>query len=63
MENMDYMINEMTAALQAMDSEILAGGILFPAGIFAAMMARQQHRHRPDFLPRHHRPDPGPGQG
>ena len=39
MENMDYMINEMTAALQAMDSEILAGGILFPAGIFAAMMA------------------------
>ena len=39
MENMDYMINEMTAALQALDPEILAGGILFPAGIFAAMMA------------------------
>ena len=39
MENMDYMINEMTAALQAMDPEILAGGILFTAGLFAAMMA------------------------
>ena len=39
MENMDYMINEMTAALQAMDPEILAGGILFVAGLFAAMVA------------------------
>ena len=39
MENMDIMINEMTAALEAMDPEILAGGILFLAGAFAVMVA------------------------
>ena len=33
------MINDMTAQLQAMDPEILAGGILFVAGLFAAMVA------------------------
>ena len=36
---MDIMINEMTAAIEAMDPEILAGGILFVAGLFAAMIA------------------------
>ena len=39
MENFDMMINEMTAQLQAMDPEILAGGILFIAGIMAAIVA------------------------
>ena len=33
------MINEMMATLEAMDPEILAGGLLFVAGIFAAIMA------------------------
>ena len=33
------MINEMMANLEAMDPEILAGGLLFVAGIFAAVMA------------------------
>ena len=39
MENMDVMINEMMATIEAMDPEILAGGILFVAGIFAAIFA------------------------
>ena len=33
------MINEMMANLEAMDPEILAGGLLVVAGIFAAIMA------------------------
>ena len=39
MENMDMMINELNAALTAMDPEILAGGILFAAGTFVFMVA------------------------
>ncbi|MBR5269581.1 MAG: hypothetical protein IKU21_03640 [Anaerotignum sp.] len=39
MENMDYMINELTTALEAMDPEILAGGILFTAGAIVAIIA------------------------
>ena len=39
MENMDMIINEVTTAIEAMDPEILAGGILLFAGLFAAMMA------------------------
>ena len=39
MENMDVMINEMIATIEALDPEILAGGILFVAGIFAAIFA------------------------
>ena len=35
----EMMINEMMATLEAMDPEILAGGLLFVAGIFAAIMA------------------------
>ena len=33
------MINEMMATLEAMDPEILAGGLILVAGIFAAIMA------------------------
>ena len=36
---MDIIINEMIAAVEAMDPEILAGGILLFAGLFAAMVA------------------------
>ena len=36
---MNAAMNEMIAALEAMDPEILAGGILFVAGIFAASVA------------------------
>ena len=39
MEIMNEQINEMIAAIEAMDPEILAGGILFVAGIFAATFA------------------------
>ena len=39
MENMDIMINEMIAEVEKMDPEILAGGIVFLAGLFAAMVA------------------------
>ena len=39
MENLDFAINEMIAAVEAMDPEILAGGILFTAGLFAAVIA------------------------
>ena len=39
MENLDFVINEMIAAVEAMDPEILAGGILFTAGLFAAVIA------------------------
>ena len=39
MENLDFVINEMIAALEAMDPEILAGGILFWAGAIAAIAA------------------------
>ena len=35
----DMMINEMMATLEAMDPEILAGGLVVVAGIFAALMA------------------------
>ena len=35
----DMMINEMMATLEAMDPEILAGGLILVAGIFAAIMA------------------------
>ena len=35
----EMMINEMMATIEAMDPEILAGGLLFVAGIFAAIMA------------------------
>ena len=35
----EMMINEMMATLEAMDPEILAGGLLVVAGIFAAIMA------------------------
>ena len=35
----EMMIHEMMANLEAMDPEILAGGLLFVAGIFAAVMA------------------------
>ena len=36
---MDIMINEMIAELEKMDPEILAGGIVFLAGLFAAVIA------------------------
>ena len=39
MENMDIMINEMIAELEKMDPEILAGGIVFLAGLFVAVVA------------------------
>ena len=39
MENMEMIINELTTAIEAMDPEILAGGILFWAGAFAVMVA------------------------
>ena len=39
MENMDMIIHELTTAIEAMDPEILAGGILFWAGAFAVMVA------------------------
>ena len=39
MENLDFVINEMIAALEAMDPEILTGGILFWAGAIAAIAA------------------------
>ena len=39
MEIMNEQINEMIAAIEAMDPEILAGGILFFAGMVAAMVA------------------------
>ena len=35
----EMMINEMMATIEAMDPEILAGGLLVVAGIFAAIMA------------------------
>ena len=35
----EMMINEMMATLEAMDPEILAGGLILVAGIFAAIMA------------------------
>ena len=35
----DMMINEMIATLEAMDPEILAGGLLFVTGLFAAIFA------------------------
>ena len=35
----EMMMNEMMATLEAMDPEILAGGILFLAGAFAVMVA------------------------
>ena len=35
----EMMMNEMMATLEAMDPEILAGGLLILAGIFAAVMA------------------------
>ena len=35
----EMMINEMMATLEAMDPEILAGGLIVVAGIFAAIMA------------------------
>jgi hypothetical protein len=35
----EMMINEMMTAIEAMDPEILAGGLLFVAGIFAAIFA------------------------
>ena len=35
----DMMINEMMATLEAMDPEILAGGLVVVAGIFAAIFA------------------------
>ena len=37
--DMNVAMNEMIAAIEAMDPEILAGGILFYAGLFAAMAA------------------------
>ena len=39
MENMDMILNEVIAAVEAMDPEILAGGILLFAGLFAAIVA------------------------
>ena len=39
MENMDMIINEVTTAIEAMDPEVLAGGILLFAGLFAAIVA------------------------
>ena len=39
MENMDIMINELIAEIEKMDPEILAGGIVFLAGLFAAVVA------------------------
>ena len=36
---MDIMINEMIAEIEKMDPEILAGGIVFLAGLFAAVIA------------------------
>ena len=39
MDNTTAMINELTAALEAMAPEELAGGILFLTGIFAAIVA------------------------
>ena len=35
----EMMMNEMMATLEAMDPEILAGGLILVAGIFAAIMA------------------------
>ena len=45
MENMDIMINELIAELEKMDPEILAGGIVFLAGLFAAMVAYNVSRY------------------
>ena len=39
MENMDIMINELIAEIEKMDPEILAGGIVFLTGLFAAVIA------------------------
>ena len=39
MENMDIMINELIAEVEKMDPEILAGGIVFLAGLFAVIVA------------------------
>lgn len=39
MENMDLMINELIAEVEKMDPEILAGGIVFLAGLFAVIVA------------------------
>ena len=39
MENMDYVMNELIAQFEAMDPQILAGGIVFFVGLFAAMVA------------------------
>ena len=39
MENWDLMFDELIAAIEAMDPEILAGGILFYTGLFAAIVA------------------------
>ena len=36
---MDIMINELIAEIEKMDPEILAGGIVFLAGLFAAVVA------------------------
>ena len=35
----EMMINEMMATLEAMDPEIVVGGLILVAGIFAAIMA------------------------
>ena len=39
MENLDVMFNEMIAMIEAMDPEIVAGGIIFYAGVLAFIVA------------------------